>query len=94
MILIAPGSAIGAGKFAAVILVYAIATPEPAIYELVFIEDCLKVLEGVFDHINPVIFPELPDLSILVSHPKQSTRHFLSPFDESLRQFQLPFYSN
>jgi len=59
----APGITIGTGEFAAVVWVYAVATPEPAIYEPVLIENRLKVPGNIFDHINPVIFPELLGLS-------------------------------
>ena len=69
----ASGLAIGAGKFAAIIRVYAVATPEPAIYEPIFIEDSLKVFGDIFDHINPVTFLEPPRWLILVLHWKQST---------------------
>ena len=50
MILVAPGVAIGAGKLTAIIGIYAVAAPQPAIYESVFVQDGLELLGNVFDH--------------------------------------------
>ena len=50
VIFMAPGIAIGTGKLTAIIRIYAIATPEPAIYELVFIQDGLEVFPNIFNH--------------------------------------------
>ena len=49
VIFMAPGITIGAGKLTAIIRVGAIAAPEPAIDELVFIEDGLKIFSDVFN---------------------------------------------
>ncbi|GAH78830.1 unnamed protein product, partial [marine sediment metagenome] len=45
-----PGIAISTSKLAAIIWIYAIAPPEPTIYELVFIQDGLKIFPDVFNH--------------------------------------------
>ena len=50
VIFMAPRIAIGAGKLTAVVWIYAVTTPEPAIYEPVFIKDSLKVFPDVFNH--------------------------------------------
>jgi len=64
VIFMAPGIAISTGKFAAIIWIYAIATPEPTIYELVFVQDGLKIFPDVFNH-TPVspqyyLLPDFP----------------------------------
>jgi len=59
VIFMAPGIAISRGKFATIIWIYAIATPEPTIYELVFVQDGLKIFPDVFNHASvspPVLF--------------------------------------
>jgi len=56
VILVAPGITIRAGKLAAIIGIYAIAAPEPAIYEFVFVQDGLKLLWNVLNHFTwPII---------------------------------------
>ena len=59
-----PGIAISTGKLAAIIWIYAIAPPEPTIYELVFIQDGLKIFPDVFNHasVSPqyYLLPDFP----------------------------------
>lgn len=56
VILVAPGITIRAGKLTAIVGIYAIAAPEPAIYESIFIQDGLKFLWNVFNHFTwPII---------------------------------------
>jgi len=50
VIFMTPGIAISTGRLTAVIWIYAIATPEPTIYELVFVQDGLKIFPDVFNH--------------------------------------------
>ena len=50
VILVAPGVAVGTGKLTAIIGIYAVTAPEPAIYELTLIQDGLEVSGNVFDH--------------------------------------------
>ena len=44
VVLVASGVIVGTGELTSVVGVYAIPTPEPPVYELVFVEDGLEVL--------------------------------------------------
>ncbi len=45
------------GKLTAVVGIYAVAAPKPAIYEFIFIQDGLKFLGNVFNHFTCLFIP-------------------------------------